>query len=796
MKIYFTLIRLLLGSYICIFLFSYPIKAKAQLSAQPAQKELLSYTLLERSAKEIILTIQQQEKNEKQQSLLFAKLTNEYYGIYGAKKKIVILEKLMYFINENNICNDLSFYILNGLADEYLIYKIASKDKIVGLIASCEQKFLQLPPQKNCNSIKYLLICAQLNENNLLQCKKYLDKAYKEAKKYNCYDSMIGTLLCKSIILYERQNNYLETLNTRLQAIQLLDSFEREKKLNVDYLYKIDIYERTANLHYKVGNYELARKKWSDCLDLLSQNNAPKSRVDVFVTNNVGLCHLKMNDFEKALTYFETTVALSKATKDTVWIGIANGNIGDLFVTKKEYKKALPYLNEDANTSIKYNEYDNATKTFLQIAECYLNLEDTTKARLYIENTEKMLVKHKAFIQQRQFNDIIQIQAKLHKNWLNYYIKTNNKTLAQAYFKSFLSIQDSINKFRKGDQLFIKQNTYDNEHQKDQQRIKELENEQISLKTIIFIVAFGSLCLVGLVFVRYSRIKIKVIDVKNKQLVAIAQANSNKINDLEIIEEQNKSITASIEYAKIIQQSILPSQAYANKILGNKTAFVIYQPKDIVSGDFYWIQQKQEKIIIVLSDCTGHGVPGAMMSMLANELLHKRISQKNILAPEIMLKDIYMTLKKRLNMKETKRYDGMDIAMLVYDKNTKILDFASVGSVSACYVKDNIVTEFPRNKVYVPMLLVENTEIPNFEKFSITLNKTTQFYMFSDGITDQFDSTYKKKFGRKKFNELLQNLQEIPINEQKHHIETVMNDWKKDAPQTDDISLLAFEINV
>ncbi len=797
MKIYLSAIRLLLSSYVGAFLlFLYSNNVQAQLSAQPASKEQLSYTLLERSAKEIILAIQQQEKDEKQQPLLFAKLRNEYYGIYGTKKKTRMLEKLAYFFNENNICNSLSDYILHNLTQEYLIDKIASKDKIASLIATCEQKFIQLSPKENCYSIRYLLICAELSEDNILECKKYLAKAYKEAQKYNCHENMVATLLAKATILYEKKSNYLETLNTRLQAIHLLDSFEREKKTNMDYLYKIDIYEKTANLHYKVGNYELARNKWAECLDLLAQNNAKKGRIHVFITNNIGLCYLKMNDLEKALTSFETTITLSKITKDTLWIGIASGNIGDLFVLKKEYQKALPYLNEDANTSIKYKEYDNVTKTILQMAECYLSLEDTTKARIYLENTEKMLSKHKAFIEQRQFNDVLQIQAKLHKNWLNYYIKTNNKKRAETYFSSFLALQDSINNFRKGDKLLTTQKEYDIEYEAAQKRIKNLESEQMSLKTIIFIIAFGSLFLVGVVFVRYSRMKMKAIANENTQLVLLSEANKQKINNLEIIEEQSKSIMASIEYAKIIQQSILPSQAYANKILGTKTAFVIYQPKDIVSGDFYWIQQKQEKIIIVLADCTGHGVPGAMMSMLANELLHKKVSQKQVLEPNLMLKDIYMMLKKRLNMKATKRYDGMDIAMIIYDKTTKILDFASVGSVTACYVKDNTVVEFPRNKVYVPMLLLEDTQIPDFEKFSITLEGKMQFYMFSDGITDQFDADYRKKFGKKKFLEMLQNLQEVTLNEQKQYMETVINDWKQNAPQTDDISLLGFEIGV
>ena len=788
----------ILGFYlyicVCFCLFS-PIKIKAQLSAQPASKEPLPIKILESSAKEIFAAIQQQDTNEQQQVLTLTRLRDRYYGIYGPKKTIIMLEKLVDFSNQNNIYNALANYAINNLATEYTTDKTIPKEKITNFIATCEEKFLYFSAKNDCNASKYLLICATIKEENLLECKKYLDKAYNEAKKANCYESMVAALMNTSVSLYEKQKDYLKALNTRLQAVHLIDSFSREKKVDFDYMYHIDIYERTANLHYKVNNYDLALIQWQKCLDLLTTNKAQKSRLHVFITNNIGLCHLKMNVSEKAFMYFEKAVELAKITKDTVWVGIASGNIGDLFVAKKEYQKALSYLNEDAKTSIKYKEFDNATKTILQIAECYLNLENPPQARMYLDSTERMLKKHSVFIEQRLSNDMLQIRAKLHKNWLNYYIKTNDKTLSEAYFQSFLAIQDSINKFKKTELLSTTQRVFDAEYEDAQKRIKELENDQTSLKTIIFTIIFTALALIGAGFIRNSRMKLNVIATKNRELIITSQANNQKINDLEIIEEQSKSITASIEYAKIIQQSILPSHAHINKILENKNNYIIYQPKDIVSGDFYWIEQKQDKIIMVLADCTGHGVPGAMMSMLANELLHKKVFQKNTLEPEILLKDIYVMLKKRLNMKETKRYDGMDIAMLVYDKNTKILNFASVGSVCACYVRDNMLLEFPRNKIYVPMLLLENTEIPDFEKFSITLDKPTQCYMFSDGITDQFDAGYRKKFGKKKFLELLQTMQEIPLNQQKHHIETVMNDWRKDAPQTDDMSLLAFQLN-
>ena len=795
----------MLGSFLYIFCqTNAQAQLKAHLQMQPVtqlvtqvqNKAPLSITLLESSAEDIIATLQAHETNERQQAITLTNLRNQYFGLYGSAKTIQVFQKLANYINQNNIYNDLTDYILDNLVNEYLAISTTPKEKFIALITVFEEKFYLLAAQNNCRAIKYMLLCAEIEENNFAKCKNYLEKAYQQAQKDNCYEGQISTLVSKSTFLYERNKDYVAVLNTRLEALALMDSFTKKKNLTFDYMYQVDIYEKTAFIHYKVNNYDLALEKWTKCLELLHLNKTQKNRFTTTITNNIGLCHFKMNDYDKAFTYFENTIQLAKDTKDTVWVGIASGNIGDIFLAKKQYEKALPYLNEDAKTSIKYKEHDNTTKTILQIAECHLHLQNPAQARVYLDSTERMMKKYNYFIELRFSNDVMQMRAKLHKNWLDYYVQTDNKPLIKTYLSSFLGLQDSLMKFRKGEQLSNVQKVYDVEHEKDQQRIKDLEKEQMSLKTLVFIVAFGALFLVGMFLIRNSRMKLRVINIKNKQLIAVAEANRQQIDTLELLEEQSKSITASIQYAKIIQQSILPSHLHINKILENKTFFTVYQPKDIVSGDFYWIQQKHDKIIMVLADCTGHGVPGAMMSMLANELLHKKVFQKNVLEPNILLKDLYMMLKKRLNMKETKRYDGMDIAMLVYDKNTKILDFASVGSVCACYVKDNVVVEFPRNKVYVPMLLVENAEIPDFGKFSIQLDKTTQFYMFSDGITDQFDAEYRKKFGRKKFLELLQDLQEMPVNEQKHYIETVMNDWKKDAPQTDDISLLAFEINM
>ena len=799
MKIYLPTIQLV---FVCCLgicashLLSAQMQLATQIPTQLPSKQNLSIKLLESSAEDIFKTIQQYEKEEEQQLVALVDLKNSYSRTYGTKKTVLVLEKLANFLNENNIYNGITHHILDDLAIEYLVDATTSKEKIASFVATCEQKFMDFSAKKDCNATKYLLLCARINEQNLPKCQKYLDEAYKEAQQTNCYESMVESMAIRSVYLYEKHKDYPNALSTRLQAIQLIDSFNREKKIHLNYKYYVDIYEKTANLHYKVNNYHLALAQWEKCLNLLISNKVKQNRFHVFITNNIGLCYFKMNNHQKALACFENTIQIAKNIKDTIWVGIANGNIGDLFVAKKQYNAALSYLNEDAKTSVKFGEYDNAAKTILQIAECYLNLGNTPKARMYLDSTERILKEHNTLIASRMSNDVLQIKAKLHKNWLDYYIKTDNKELAELYFKSFLAIEDSIHKFQTSEKLSNTQKTFDTEYEKAQERIKALENEKMSLKTIIFIVAFVALLLIGLLFLRDSRMKMKITNTKNKQLIAVAQANSQQISDLEIIKEQSKSITASIEYAKIIQQSILPSNLHINKILENKTFFTIYQPKDIVSGDFYWIQQKHDKIIIVLADCTGHGVPGAMMSMLANELLHKKVFQKNVLEPEIMLKDLYIMLKKRLNMKETKRYDGMDIAMLVYDKKNKILDFASVGSVCACYVKDNVVNEFPRNKLYVPMLLIENTEIPDFEKFSIELDEKTRFYMFSDGITDQFDSEYRKKFGRKKFLDLLHQAQEMPLNQQKNYIETIINDWKKDAPQTDDISLLAFEINV
>ena len=759
--------------------------------------ENIPKNLLDNDAKYIFETIQKTEKNTIKQTRILATLMDSYYNFTEVEKSTKKAEELANYAEKYYYNTDLGIIAFTILGEKYIVNKNIPANTITNFKARCTVLYEKLHKNNDCHATDYMIILARFSFDNIITYKKILERAYKEAKERKCPFATIEVLINKANLLYVYHYDAYGAVAARIEAVHIMDSLAVSNKKLFDEQHFSELYMGLANIHYKVGNYDDAIKYWQKADKLLSNDNR---RQKIQITNNIGLSYEKKEEYNTSIKYFENALQFAQNQKDSVWIGLATGNIGDVLILQKKYQKAISYLETDVYYSLKFNELDNACISLVNMSECYLELKNSKKTFDYLTQATNIIQENEHFIRFRNTDNILSTKLKLYKGWLNYHIKVSNQPVIEAYYFKLNSLRDSVSALQKGEKLSVLQKTYDLEYTNSQKRIKELEDENITTKNIFIVSSVVLFFLLGLFWLRNYQIKVKFKIAQNKQkmveLVAESTINKQKIDYLETIEAQNREITASIEYAKIIQQSILPSNKQVNEILGNEQFFTIYQPKDIISGDFYLLKQKADKIIIILADCTGHGVPGAMMSMLANELLHKEISQNTHLEPNILLQNIYVQLKKRLNMKETKRYDGMDIAMIIFDKTTKILDFASVGSVSGCYVKNNIIKEFPRNKIYVPMLLLENHPFPAFQEFSMELDKTTRFYVFSDGIIDQFDSISTKKFGKKRLLIVLQDIQKMQLNKQKNYIETVIKNWKKDAPQTDDISLLVFEIAV
>jgi serine phosphatase RsbU (regulator of sigma subunit) len=261
----------------------------------------------------------------------------------------------------------------------------------------------------------------------------------------------------------------------------------------------------------------------------------------------------------------------------------------------------------------------------------------------------------------------------------------------------------------------------------------------------------------------------------------------------EIINQHNEDILNSINYAKKIQFAILPPLEIIKKNL--PSSFVFYKPKDIVSGDFYFFREivPNEKFIIAACDCTGHGVPGALMSVIGNNFL-EHIINNGVYSPSMILtqlnQSVINTLKQDAESSESK--DGMDIALCLIDKTNNSVSYS--GANRPLYILNSFgeCTEIKGDKRPIGGLDNRHYE---FTEHQLSLNTNESYYLFSDGYVDQFGGEKNKKFSSKRFKEMLSALANRPLNSQYHEIENTFENWKQSNSQTDDVLVIGFKID-
>ncbi len=269
----------------------------------------------------------------------------------------------------------------------------------------------------------------------------------------------------------------------------------------------------------------------------------------------------------------------------------------------------------------------------------------------------------------------------------------------------------------------------------------------------------------------------------NKQMQSTLEIVNSQKN---IIESKNRSITSAISYASKIQRGLLPGQKNLKDVLGDY--FLIFEPKDIVSGDFYWCRKFDGFSYFALADCTGHGVPGAFMSLISMVLLHQ--VSKSDKEPGQIIQQLHKLLRNVLPQEDRIGQDGLDLALIKITE--KEIFFAGSGRDIAYFHNhqqfvirgDRSFINFDPNKINEP---------PKTHR--IELAEGMNFYLYTDGLTDQFGGKDYAKFGRKRFFELLASIQDLPIQAQGQNILETLSDWKASGQQTDDISLVAFSIN-
>ncbi|MGF1532406.1 MAG: PP2C family protein-serine/threonine phosphatase [Bernardetiaceae bacterium] len=264
------------------------------------------------------------------------------------------------------------------------------------------------------------------------------------------------------------------------------------------------------------------------------------------------------------------------------------------------------------------------------------------------------------------------------------------------------------------------------------------------------------------------------------------EEKSRRLNEaFQEIEEKNDKILSSINYARRIQYAMLPQIKSINTALPH--SFVYFKPRDIVSGDFYWHEQRNGKTIIAAADCTGHGVPGAFMAMLGTAYMNQIVNVMGITSPDDVLNSLHLFIHKALNQESGQNNDGMDISVCVIDHEERKLSFAGARS-PLVYVQNKVLYQIKGDRFSIG----GNRKFKPYQKHEISFIEPTTFYIYSDGYQDQFSSHLKSKFLAKRFRKLLLKIHKYPMNEQEGILDSILQDWMRDTRQIDDVLVIGF----
>ena len=299
-----------------------------------------------------------------------------------------------------------------------------------------------------------------------------------------------------------------------------------------------------------------------------------------------------------------------------------------------------------------------------------------------------------------------------------------------------------------------------------------------------FILSIALISFILLLLILQTRMLMKTRKLLAEKGQALDLIELQKI-ELEI---KDKDITDSLIYAQRIQEALLPSETYFRKHF--EDSFILFKPKNIVSGDFYWIGEKGGKVFVVAADCTGHGVPGALMSMIGLKIVEKTINEDNIEIPSkilaVMNKGLEKTFSREKNIGTIIR-DGMDISLCIIDRKRRKLQYA--GAFLPLYlIRSGSLVEILADKIIIGM----NPSGLPYTDHEIDILDNDIFYLFSDGYIDQFGGTENKKFMYRRFRYLLLTIHNFPVDDQKSILEENIKTWMGSNEQVDDMMVIGF----
>ncbi len=576
---------------------------------------------------------------------------------------------------------------------------------------------------------------------------------------YDSIGNIKETTRCLNAIgmLYWEHNQNTNAVNTYLKSL------ERNKKLGNENAVAM-INNNLGALYSDLGNYTESEKCFRETLKYRRTQKKGQNESLTACLINLSQVLLKTKKYDEAANVMLEAVDYAKSVNEIQRMVSCYGTLAEIYAKKGDKKKEKQYFEE----YVKYN--DILTK---RVHQQYLNEKDRAK----LAEFEKLKKENELLLKNQELE---KTEIELEKTEMELNL---NKSVSRKRLERL-----------KKEQLIT-------ENLEKEAKIKKLQEEEIAgkLRNLIIIFSLSSLfmVIVGIIIFRAYKQKQKAnneLAQKNheikKQNEEIKHQSDNLNKAYTTIEQKNEKILEGIEYASMIQNAMLTKAHDLNDLVSD--SFIYYLPRDTVSGDFYWYTIKNDKIIISAIDCTGHGVPGALLSMIGNDLLNKIVIHDCVTSPEKILKEMDKGVIAALNQEESEMNDGMDIAICTIDKKNNKLQFA--GANNPLFLVQNGELKRIRGDFFA---IGKDQFIKKEKKFKLNefdLTNDTSFYILSDGYTDQNTGEDFKKFGIKQFEELVGKIHTQTMDKQLKTITETHENWKGENEQLDDIVVLGIKV--